>query len=321
MSSYSRSQDKVRESEVEEALISNLDEVRKLLKLAHDPKLIARQLYVDNVSRINLLFTCGKNLVLVELKVTPYYPEHQSQILRYKKEIERLQSINELPSGEIQSYLLVTNHSNTDSNSCEINNVSLVKFSPASIMSSYYQNLLRSTYFLRIKPNDYGVFSLGLINRTLLQLELGESTEKPIAKNIGLSVNSVHNHLKTSIEFNLVRRKGYKYYLTDLGDKFISLCNQGVLRDQLSEGQAELLSQYIAKAPFSSGMVFGVYAIVESVFLLARNSYPVEFNTLTEHFTTISGKVSDWKKEKSRSTATYTFLNFATDLGLLGKNG
>jgi predicted transcriptional regulator len=316
-----KTQDKVRESEVEEALVSNLENIKTLLKLSYQPKLIARQLHLDLESRIDLLLMCGKDLVLIELKITPYYDEHLKQILRYRDLIKMLQAQNELPLGDIECYLLVTEYALAQHTSCKVQNVELVKYAPASVMNAHYQSLVRSTYFLRVKPNDYGVFSLGLINRTLLQLEDGEVAEKSIAEKISLSINSVRNHLKTAIEFGLVRRKGYKYFLTDLGDTYVRYCNSGVLREQMSETQAELLRQYVAKAPFSSGMVFGVYAIVESVFLLSRSSYPVEFKTLSEHFTVISGKVTEWKREKSRATATYTFLNFAIDLGLLGKMG
>ena len=38
-------------------------------------------------------------------------------------------------------------------------------------------------------------------------------------------------------------------------------------------------------------------------------------------FQTVSGKVGEWQAVKSLSTATYTFLNFAIDLELLGKIG
>jgi hypothetical protein len=68
-------------------------------------------------------------------------------------------------------------------------------------------------------------------------------------------------------------------------------------------------------------MVFGIYAIVESAFLLARNSYPIEFSALRETFMVVGGKVADWKRDRAKTTATYTFLNFAIDLGLMGKIG
>lgn len=61
--------------------------------------------------------------------------------------------------------------------------------------------------------------------------------------------------------------------------------------------------------------------MVESAFILSRNSYLISFEDLIEMFKIISGKRSEWKAKKSQSTATYTFLNFAIDLGLLGKIG
>jgi PD-(D/E)XK nuclease superfamily len=316
-----RIQDKIRESEVEEALVSNLSIITSLLGLKSEPKLLTRQLHLNTESRIDLLLLSGKQLVLIELKVTRYYSEHKEQILRYRQEIEKLQTQGELPSGQVNCYLMVTSYLPAHLSECQRENVSLIKYSPEIVLSSHYQNLLKSTPFLRIKPNDYGVFSLGLINRTLVQLQNGEMTEKGISQNIGLSLNTVRNHLKTAIELGLARKRNYKYFLTDLGDDYTRLGNAGKLQDQISERQAELLRQYIAKAPFSSSIVFGIYAIVETTFLLSRNTYPVEFKTLTGHFTTVSGKVFEWKQEKSKSTATYTFLNFAIDLGLLGKLG
>jgi hypothetical protein len=38
-------------------------------------------------------------------------------------------------------------------------------------------------------------------------------------------------------------------------------------------------------------------------------------------FTTLAGKEAEWSAPRARDTATYTFLNFAIDLGLLGKVG
>jgi DNA-binding transcriptional ArsR family regulator len=314
-------QDKIRESEVEEALASNLSIITSLLGLKSEPKLLTRQLHLNAESRIDLLLLSGRQLVLVELKVTRYYAEHKEQILRYRREIENLQNQGELPPGQVNCYLMVTSCLPAHLSECQREGVTLIRYSPETVLSSHYQNLLKSTPFLRVKPNDYGVFSLGLIDRTLIQVQSGETTESSISKNIGLSLNTVRNHLKTATELGLVRKRDHKYFLTDLGDNYTSLGNKGKLQDQISERQAELLRQYIAKAPFSSSIVFGIYAVVETTFLLARNTYPVEFKTLAEHFTTISGKVFEWKQAKSKSTATYTFLNFAIDLGLLGKLG
>lgn len=313
--------EKIKESEVEEALVSDLRIIKSLLYLDHDPKLIARQLQLGDGSRLDLLFSCGDFLFLIELKTTKFYPAHKEQILRYKKEIERLQSQKELPSSDVQLYVFVTDYLPNELRDCVIDKVHLITYSPEAVLKIYYQNIFASTHFLRAKPKDYGVFNIGLINRTLLELHNGEMTEKSISQNTKLSLNTTRLHLLTAKEFGLARKRNHNYFLTDLGDKYISVCNQGNLLNQISDEQAELLRQYVVKSPFASSLVFGIYAIVESALLLARNSYPIEFSSLMETFTTVSGKVLEWKRERAKITATYTFLNFAIDLGLLGKIG
>lgn len=162
--------------------------MKNLLSLQNEPKLLTRQLHLNAESRIDLLLLSGKKLVLIELKVTRYQLEHKEQILRYLQEIKNLQNQGELPAGQIDCYLMVTGYLASQLDDCQKENVALVKYSPESILSTHYQTLLKSTPFLRIKPNDYGVFSLGLINCTLAQLQSGEVTEKSISQNIGLSL-------------------------------------------------------------------------------------------------------------------------------------
>jgi hypothetical protein len=118
----------------------------------------------------------------------------------------------------------------------------------------------------------------------------------------------------------LVRERDKHYFLTDIGDQYMQDCNS-VLIDQLNEKQIEILKNFVADDPFYSSTVFGIYSVVESAFLLSRNSYPIELLDLRKMFQNISGKVKEWQAEKSLSTATYTFLNFAIDLELLGKIG
>jgi len=313
--------EKIKESEIEEALIADLGLLKNILELDNEPKVIARQLHLRSESRLDLLLSSGSEIILVELKVTKFYPEHKDQILRYRQEIEEFQNKNQLPQGKIVLYVLVIDFLESNYKDCKTNNIILIKYKPETVLNAYYQNLLKSTHFLRVKPKDYGVFSLGLINRTLIELQNGTTTEKDISQKTFLSRNTTKNHLRTAIEFGLARKRNQIYFLTDFGDRYVALMNRGKLQEQISDGQADLLRQYVAKAPFSSSMVFGIYAIVESAFLLARNSYPIEFKTLSESFTSIAGKTLEWKQAKSKSTATYTFLNFAIDLGLLGKIG
>ena len=83
--------DKIKESEVEEALVSDLSFTKSLLALPNEPKLIARQLSISKADRLDLLMTSGNQLILIELKITKYFSTHKDQILGYKAQIEQLQ--------------------------------------------------------------------------------------------------------------------------------------------------------------------------------------------------------------------------------------
>jgi len=145
--------------------------------------------------------------------------------------------------------------------------------------------------------------------------------QEDIAEKTQLSKQSIHNHLKIAREFGLVRERHKHYFLSDIGDEYVQACNKDIFIDQLTERQVEILKHFVASDPFYSSTVFGVYSVVESAFILSRNSYPIELSDLRSMFKHVSGKDKEWQAEKSLSTATYTFLNFAIDLELLGKIG
>ncbi len=312
----------ISESQVEDALVANLFYLQRLLNLTSDLKLIARQLRLKaGEERLDLLLSSGKDLCLIELKVTRFEEKFLNQVLDYKNELINLQKNSELIAGNILVFLLVTEANKKQIESSKQSNVELIIYEPLAILKNYYENLSAIAPFLIIKPNDYGVFSLGLINRALVQLSKGETRQNEIAVKVSLSKQSIHNHLKVAKEFGLVRKRDENFFLTDIGDKYVQHCNEGVFIARLSQKQIEILKQFIAKDPFYSSTVFGVYSIVESAFLLSRNSYPIQLNDLSKMFQAVSGKVREWQTVKSLSTATYTFLNFAIDLELLGKIG
>jgi len=313
---------RISESQVEDALVANLVFLSKILKLPPDIKLITRQLRLKSgEERIDLLLSSGKNLCLVELKVVKFSEEWLKQILSYRNELIHLQNAGALVAGNIVCFLLVTNAKDRDIEMAKQNNIELIVYEPLDVLKDYYNNLSAVAPFLKIKPNDYGVFSLGLINRALVYLSKGENKQDEIATKTRLSKQSIHNHLKVAKDFGLVRERDKKYFLTDIGDKYVQFCSKDALIDKLNEKQIELLKHFVAKDPFYSSTVFGVYSIVESAFLLSRNSYPIKLSDLRDMFKKVSGKVNEWQAEKSLSTATYTFLNFAIDLELLGKVG
>jgi hypothetical protein len=312
----------ISENEIEEALVANLLYLKELLGLSKEVKLIARQQRLrDGEQRADLLLANGKELCLVELKVTKFTHEFLKQTTDYKKELLNLQEQGLLVGGIIKPYLMITEARRTDKELCNSEGVELIIYEPLDVLKQYYENLSAVAPFLRIKPNDYGVFNIGLINRAVLELGRGLTKQNEIASKIKLSKGSVHNHLRVAKEFGLVRERNKSYFLTDLGDKYVQVSNQGILIDTLSKGQIEILKEFIAKDPFYSSTVFGIYSVVESAFILSRNKYPIELEDLRKMFQTVSGKISEWKALKSLSTATYTFLNFAIDLELLGKIG
>ncbi|MEO8399745.1 MAG: hypothetical protein ABI550_08040 [Ignavibacteriaceae bacterium] len=312
----------ISENQVEDALIANTFYLRKLLNLSDNLKLIARQLRLKKgEQRLDFLLLDRKDLCLVELKITKFSGSFLTQILGYREELLFLQSQGELISGNIKSFLLITQATLEQVKEAKENNIELVVYDPLEVLKNYYQNLSVIAPFLNIKPNDYGVFNLVLMNRTLIQLSNGKSTQAEISKIIKLSKGSVHNHLKVAKDFGLVRERNKNYFLTDLGDQYLFNINKEILIERLNHNQIETLKKFIAKDPFYSSSVFGIYSIVESAFILARNSYPIEFSELSKVFQIISGKVNEWQANRALSTATYTFMNFAIDLDLLGKIG
>lgn len=63
----------ISESQVEDAIVTNLFYLQKLLNLTNDLKLIGRQLRLKaGEERLDLLLSCGKDLFLIELKVTRF---------------------------------------------------------------------------------------------------------------------------------------------------------------------------------------------------------------------------------------------------------
>ena len=312
----------IRESEVEEALVSNLIYMKRLLGLTYDLRLIARQLRLKSgEQKLDLLITHGKELCLIELKVTKFSEEYINQINEYREELFNLQSKGELVEGGIRAFLLVTSFTRKEKDLCESHKIIIIKYEPLDVLKDYFQNLSSIAPFLKIKPNDYGVFNIGLINRVLENLSKGVLTQNNLAEVTGLTKYSVHNHLKVAKEFGLVRQRKRQWFLTDLGDKYVANSNIGALLEILTPEQSQILKRFIAEDPFYSHTVFGIYSIVESAFILSRNTYPITLDDLRKMFTIVGGKKFEWQAQKSQSTATYTFLNFAIDLGLLGKIG
>lgn len=66
-------------------------------------------------------------------------------------------------------------------------------------------------------------------------------------------------------------------------------------------------------------MLFILFSIIETVFFLSKNSYPVPNDSVIDYFVKSVGKTETWKTPKAKSTATYIFSNYACELEFLAK--
>jgi hypothetical protein len=89
----------------------------------------------------------------------------------------------------------------------------------------------------------------------------------------------------------------------------------------LSEGQAEVLREFITRNPFASGVTLGIFTVVECTVSLAKNQYPVPLAMLRDYFTFAVGNETRWNKPKTRHDATRMYVEYAAQLGLLARIG
>lgn len=67
------------------------------MRVSDDLKLIARQLRMKSGDqRLDLLLSGGKDLCLVELKITAFAKENLDQVISYKDELKELQQNGKL---------------------------------------------------------------------------------------------------------------------------------------------------------------------------------------------------------------------------------
>lgn len=314
---------RISEAQIEAALVSNLSYLSYILRLDKPVTLIAKQLILSNSqNRVDLLLSCGNKICLVELKVVSYQEAWLNQVIAYRDEIKTLQFQQKLLSGDVDCYLLVCGKiTESQINQCKSESVALISYDTIEVLKHYFNNVCGFASFLTKKPNDYGVFNFGLINRTLLVVSKGFAKESDITKNCKLSQRSVHNHLKFASEFGLVRKRNGLHFLTDFGHSFIESANEETRLSILSPNQKVLLKNFITKDPFYSATVYGVFCLLESAIILSKTSYPIDLENLQILFRTVAGKSAEWKAKRTLSTATYSFLNFAIDLDILSKSG
>lgn len=307
----------VSEKIIEDILTSDKSILSEVLSLNFsDLSLIARQKIVSS-GKLDMLYLHKDEMLLIELKIVPFYKEIITQINNYETDLIELQKQNKLINSKIKKIIVVTSAKENDYKTCIQNNIELIIYKPENILEKYYENFKELSAFLKIQSGDYGVVRLGLIKNTLSYMAEGISL-KEIYKLENKSEKTIRNKISVAQLLGLVNKFRNNFYLTDLGSQFVDL-GAKIVDDRLNEEQVELLSNFIKESPFFSSITYTVFSLIETVFVLSKNSYPVSKEAVKDYFVKSVGKTETWKADKARETATYIFSNYACELEFLVK--
>ncbi len=309
----------VRESQVEDVLATYPQITQKVLGMEEELTLLARQKNLES-GRLDLLFAAQNKLLLLELKVEDFKQEFIQQVKRYRDDLFALQRDGLLLSGTVEPFLLCPAFPDDGMRLCEQESVIPIEYSPSQVLEEFFIRLRASSPFITLKPIDSGLWHIYLINRVLYSLATSNDLEE-VAAEAQLSVHTVRNHLRFAEQLCLVERVSEKFVLSKLGVQYVVSRDQYHPVDALSEEQAALIRDFIVRAPFASPTIFGIYQIIETVFNLARNTYPVPLDIVLPHFRDASGKRFEWQTKKSIYHGTRMYSNYAIELGLLAKMG
>jgi len=302
---------------IEDILSSDKSILSELLSVnAGDLSLVARQKTLRS-GKLDLLYLCQNKLLLIELKVVSFHGDIVRQMKGYYDDLRYLQKEHKLINSKIRKIILVTGAEPEDIERCKEESIELFTYQPQFVLSKYYENFKELSYFLKIQSADYGVVRLSLLKSTLYQLSLGKSI-KEICKTEGKSQKTIRNRLSLGTLLNLVVKFKGEYFLTDFGNRLLEIGDRKV-DDRFNESQIELLSDFVKENPFYSSVTYTILAIIETVFVLSKNTYPVPKDAAKDYFVKSVGKGQTWRKEKAKETATYIFSNYACELQLLVK--
>jgi hypothetical protein len=283
-----------------------------------DLSLIARQ-KILNSGKLDLVCMYDDVLVLVEIKAIPFYSQIIEQINGYHKDLQELQGHNKLINAPIQKVILVTSCSSADIARCEQESIRVCLYKPEQVLAKYFENFKELSYFLTMQSGDYGVVRLGLLNTTLRLLGEGK-TQAQICLFDNKSIKTIKNRLSVAMNLGLASKYKGEYFLTELGESFVQYGNPNIA-DRLTDEQSNILSAFVKESPFYSQITYTILSFLETIFVLAKSSYPVTKDNAQHFFVKSVGKERTWKTPKARSTATYVFSNYACDLLFLAKIG
>lgn len=307
----------VRESQIENVLVNAPLLVKRILRLDEEPRLLSRQMPIPS-GRLDLLYAYRSKLLLIELKVVQFHQEFIKQILGYKNDLINYQTAGKLLQGEILPFLLVSSDEGGEKSSVQ-NNVVCIGYNPADVLSFFYQNFKPIASISAVKPIDIGIWNLHLIHDFIYLLDAINSVNA-LQQEVGGSTKTLYNKIKFANELRLIEWQPNKdeISLSKLGVEYVKQ-KDAVLPQRLSEGQVEIIKNLVVQSPYESSVILGIASVVESVFAMAKNTYPVPLSELTRYFSYYAGKHFDWKTDKAKYSGTRMYSNYAVDLGLLAK--
>lgn len=307
----------ISEKVIEDILTSDKEILSEVLSLNYaDLDLIARQKKVSS-GKLDMLYLHKDEMLLIELKVVPFYPEVITQTNNYQIDLIELQNQNRLIKTLIKKIILVTKARESDYKLCREHDIQLLIYEPEFVLKRYYENFKELSLFLNIQSGDYGVVRLGLLKNTLKYLSKGKSLAD-ISRMENRTEKTIRNRLSVAQLLNLAGKYRHTYFLTELGALFVSLENN-IVDDRLNQDQIEIITTFIKENPFYSSITYTIFTLIETVFVLSKNSYPVSKEAVKDYFVKSVGKTETWRTLRARETATYIFTNYACELDFLVK--
>jgi hypothetical protein len=309
----------IRETQIEDILISSPALMKETLRLEEEPRLIGRQIIVPS-GRLDMLYAYQKDLFLIELKVATFQNKFVQQVLNYRNDLQLFQKPGKLIQGYIQPFLLLPEISISNKRIAETKGVLCEEYNPETVLKYFYSEKLRPiTSFVENKPIDIGIWNIHLINKFIYFVEKINSI-KELQTEVGGSPKSLYNKIKFASELGLLIWNSKNDYvaLSELGKKYV-FTKDDYFKDTLSEEQAKLLRNQVVENPYISSVILGIASMVECVFALSKTSYPVALSQLENYFTIYSGKTYDWQTEKAQQHGAKMYSNYAIDLGLMAK--
>lgn len=292
---------------------------QEVLGFEEELSLLARQKILDS-GRLDLLFASADRLLLLELKVEGFKKEFIDQVSAYRSDLVSIQASGMLLKGGIEAFLLCPEFTSDDLALCKKYDIIAVEYAPEKVLQKFFNRVRNGLPFVMLRPIDSGIWNIHLINRVLYTLATTSNIEE-IAAIVNLSTKTVRNHLRFAEQLHLVERGSEEALLTTLGKRYVLNRDRSLSTDVITDAQAEIIQNFILENPFASPTIFGIYQIVETAFVLARNVYPVPLEMVMSHFRDASGKRFDWQTDKSVYHGTRMYSNYAVELGLLAKMG